>query len=413
MIDSAKAHNTKVLLTIACHGVENTSNFLDNPDRWATLLETLTTLLISRDANGVDINFESISYFKREKFNQFVEFLDQQLTAAYEKDGKSFFLSITLPAVNSRDIFDIKEIEKSADLMVIMGYDYNTGNQVQGPVAPLRSKESGISLSTTLDFYIDRGINLDKTVLALPYYGSMWDGELTQEGMATYNASKLERKVTYSEVKKLLLSNKEYNTIPILDEYSMTNYYNLTYSDNSTKEIWFDDAYTLGKKYDYAMSKNLKGVGIWALGYDNGSADLWDVIENKFATDIKVYKNPIAEAEGYPLKWSKFMLKYVNIFVTATIAFLIAIVIGFAYLLTDWKVRDSILKNKLYQWMFLLLAIIFILPLTAFVYVGLNNILPYINLFIKPEWQIYIAFIIGMVALYLIQKLKLKSIERP
>jgi len=413
MIDSAKAHNTKVLLTIACHGVENTSNFLDNPDRWATLLETLTTLLISRDANGVDINFESISYFKREKFNQFVEFLDQQLTAAYEKDGKSFFLSITLPAVNSRDIFDIKEIEKSADLMVIMGYDYNTGNQVQGPVAPLRSKESGISLSTTLDFYIDRGINLDKTVLALPYYGSMWDGELTQEGMATYNASKLERKVTYSDVKKLLLNNKEYNTIPILDEYSMTNYYNLTYSDNSTKEIWFDDAYTLGKKYDYAMSKNLKGVGIWALGYDNGSADLWDVIENKFATDIKVYKNPIAEAEGYPLKWSKFMLKYVNIFVTATIAFLIAIVIGFAYLLTDWKVRDSILKNKLYQWMFLLLAIIFILPLTAFVYVGLNNILPYINLFIKPEWQIYIAFIIGMVALYLIQKLKLKSIERP
>ncbi len=413
MIDSAKAHNTKVLLTVACHGSENTSIFLDNPERWSTLAEILTPLLINREANGIDLNFESISYFKREKFNQFVAFINQQLSAVYEKEGKSFFLSLTLPAVNSRDIFDINELEKSADLLVIMGYDYNTGNQVQGPVAPLRSKESDISLSTTLNFYIDRGINLDKTVLALPYYGSMWDGELTEDGMSAYNASKLERRITYSEVKKLLLDNKEYNTVPILDEYSMTNYYNLTYTDNSTKEIWFDDAYTLDKKYDYAISNKLKGIGIWALGYDNGSTDLWDVIENKFSTNIKIYKNPLAEAEGYPLQWSKFLLKYLNLFMAATVCFLIAVVIGFTYLLTDWKIRDSILKKQLYQWIFLLVSIIFILPLTGFAYIGLNNILPYIHLFIKPEWQIYIAFTIGMLVLFLIQKIKLKSIDRP
>jgi spore germination protein YaaH len=413
MIDTALMHHTKVLLTVSCHGSTNTASFLDNPDRWSTLIETISPLLISRNANGLDINFESLSYFKREKFNKFIAQLDQELTTNFEKEEKKFFLSITLPAVNSRDVFDVQELDKYADLMTIMGYDYNTGNQVQGPVAPLRSKESSISLSTTLDYYLSRGINPNKTVLALPYYGSMWDGNLVEEGTSTYNATKLERKVTYSEVKKLLIDNKRYNTVPILDEYSMTNYYNLTYSDNTTKEIWYDDAYTLGKKYDYAMSKDLKGVGIWALGYDNGYKDLWKVIEDRFSTDVQVYKNPIAAAEGYPVQFSRFLLKYSNLFIMAAILFFIAVCLGFVLLLTDWKVRENILKHKLYQWVFLILAIIFILPTTAMVYKGLNELLPYFNLFIKPEWQIYLAFIIGMITFYLIQKLKIKSIERP
>lgn len=413
MIDTALAKNTKVLLTVSCHGKTNTSTFLDNPDRWTTLIETLSPLLLDRNANGIDINFESLSYFKREKFNLFVAQVRQQLNTDFEKEGKKFFLSVTLPAVDSRDIFDVKELDKYVDLMTIMGYDYNTGNQVQGPVAPLRSKESSISLETTLDFYINRGINLDKTILALPYYGSMWDGKLEIDGNTAYNASKLERKVTYSEIRKLLINNKQYNTVPILDEYSMTNYYNLTYSDNTTKEIWYDDAFTLSKKYDYVMSKKLKGVGIWALGYDNGSDDLWNVIEDRFSTDIKTYQDPIAMAEGYPIQISKFLLDYKNVFTVAAIVFFIATCLAFTFLLSDWRIRESVLKNKLYQWIFLILAILFILPLTSILYNLLNELLPYVDLFIKPEWQIYLAFIIGMVTFYLIKKIKIRSKERP
>jgi len=413
MIDSALVKNTKVLLTISCHGVSKTSEFLDNPERWTTLIETVKPLLINRNANGLDINFESLSYFKREKFNQFIAELDKQMTMAFEEENKRFFLSITLPAVDSRDIFDLEEIDKYVDLMTIMGYDYNTGNQTQGPVAPLRSKESSISLSTTLEYYINKGINLEKTVLALPYYGAMWDGKLELDGNTAYNASKLERKVTYNEIRKLLINNKKFNTVPILDEYSMTNYYNLTYSDNTTKEVWFDDAFTLGKKYDFAMSKDLKGIGIWALGYDNGSNDLWNVIENKFSTDIKNYQNPIALAEGYPLRISRFLLEYKNIFMVAIVVFFLAVCLAFTFLLSDWRVREDVLKNKLYQWMFLLLIIICILPLTTLIYYSLNEILPFVNLFIKPDWQIYIAFIVGMLTIYLLNKIKIKSIERP
>ena len=109
----------------------------------------------------------------------------------------------------------------------------------------------------------------------------MWEGNIDEGGLVT---SQFERKVTYREVMNIF--NDKYiqdnNIEPILQRESMTNYFNLNYPDNTSIEIWFDDAYTLGKKYDYALSKDLKGIGIWALGYDDGHVALWDLIEEKF-----------------------------------------------------------------------------------------------------------------------------------
>ena len=161
------------------------------------------------------------------------------------------------------------------------------------------------------------------------------------------------------------------------------------------------------------MSKKLKGVGIWALGYDNGYNNLWNAIEDEFATDIKQYKDPVALAEGYPIKISSFLLKYNKLLFTAAIIFFITVALSFFILLTDWKVRDSILQRKLHQWIFIMICFILILPITALIYNGLNKVLPNINVFIKPEWQIYIAFALGMILFYFIQKFKFKSIERP
>ena len=64
-----------------------------------------------------------------------------------------------------------------------MGYDYHIGNETQGAVAPLRSSEnSSLSLSNTVQYYLEQGIDPSKTILALPYYGSLWKGELSQSG---------------------------------------------------------------------------------------------------------------------------------------------------------------------------------------------------------------------------------------
>ena len=413
MIDSAKAKSTRVLLTVSCHGFEKNNEFLENKDRWDVLIETVSELLIKRNADGVDLNFERISYFKREKLNRFVAHFKNKMDNIYAKEGKTFYLSMTLPAYNSRDVFEVKELQKYIDLFVIMGYNYHIGEKAQGAVAPLRSVENSLSLSTTVTYYLEQGIQPEKTILALPYYGSLWKGELEQDGSSVYNRSTYNKPLTYSEIKKKYIENEDVKINAFRDDKSMTNYYSLTFDDNTTQEIWFDDDYTLSKKYDFALSKKLKGVGIWALGYDNGYTDLWDVIEDKFSTDKKIIKNPIMQAEGYPIRFSKYLLKNKNIFITTAIFFLLTVVLAFLVLLFDWNVRDSIVKNKLMFLLFTAVIFVLLIPITMLIYSLLNKLLPEINLFVKSEWKYYISFFVGMLTLFFAYRFKLKPIKRP
>jgi hypothetical protein len=40
--------------------------------------------------------------------------------------------------------------------------------------------------------------------------------------------------------------------------------------------------YSISSKYDFAMNKKLKGVAIFALSFDYGTNDLWNIINQKF-----------------------------------------------------------------------------------------------------------------------------------
>jgi hypothetical protein len=53
-------------------------------------------------------------------------------------------------------------------------------------------------------------------------------------------------------------------------------------------------------KYNLVNSKNLGGIGIWALSYEGGSAEIWRTINNSFSPpvtgnnqEIIVYPNPV------------------------------------------------------------------------------------------------------------------------
>ena len=402
MIDSAKLKKTKVLLTVSSHGYKNNNSFLGDQSKWSTMIDSLTNLLKYRGADGVDINFEGLPYLKRGSFNRFIEVLRKRLNQNIT--NKSPIISMTLPAVDSREIFDVNHLNRFVDLFVIMGYDYNTGPQLQGAVAPLLPFETeNISLNNTLRYYLDIGIDPKKTILALPYYGSMWEGTLSEDGSTS---SMFERKVTYREIRSLF--NEDFVTrnklSPVLEKKSMTNYFNINYPDNTSKEVWFDDDYTLGKKYDFALTNKLKGIGIWALGYDNGYNDLWDVIENKFATDELKVVDPVGQIEGYPIKVSSYILEKRDLLLVTSLFFLFAVAIGFIITLSDWKVRDSIARNQFHRFIMVMIVFIFLTPIVYLV----NEVF-----FLKSNWKYYVVFILGVLTLYLTSLIKIKSIKKP
>ena len=52
-------------------------------------------------------------------------------------------------------------------------------------------------------------------------------------------------------------------------------------SDGTWRMVFIDDPKSLSYKYDFAKDKKLGGVGMWALGFDDGP-EMWTLLKEKF-----------------------------------------------------------------------------------------------------------------------------------
>jgi hypothetical protein len=338
----------------------------------------------------VDLNFENVPEKHRTSLVNFVTFLRTSLSGQMP-DGK-VFLSLTLPAFTTREAFDHVKLGEQVDLLVIMGYDYHKGKGITGAVSPLRTTtRNGISLQSTLDYYAANQLDFGKTVLALPYYGAQWKGKINRKGIYdTY----FDKDIPYREVMNL------YGTqfTPQYDFVSMTNYFFLEFADSTSVECWFDDASTLEKKYQLALSYGLKGVGIWALGYDNGFTDLWQLLDNRFTSDTTGVVNPINEAEGFPVSMSSFLIKYRDLLTLTYLLFALSVVIGWVIAFADWRVRTGILGQQFFRYLFMLIMTLLLIPLLSIM-----------NWFTDQRISLTISFLFGALVFYFIQKIQFNA----
>jgi len=52
---------------------------------------------------------------------------------------------------------------------------------------------------------------------------------------------------------------------------------------NCTRELYWDDTYSLSKKYNLVNQRNLRGVGIWTLNYGGGDPWVWATLNTYFS----------------------------------------------------------------------------------------------------------------------------------
>jgi spore germination protein YaaH len=391
LLDSAKKHDTKVLLSLALEGEGNHLEYLNNEASWNTTIDSIAVLLKERDADGIEIEFMDIPLEMDEKFLRFVASLKENLD--YRFITKQMTLSLVIPAAPDKFPFDLEKLDESVDLFIVKGLDYHEEDGTVAAVAPLRNETTGgPSLESTLVSYLARGLNPEKSILALPLYGSQWSGTFDpEEGYYTTN---FERKVTLSEVSRVFQSKDSvYKITPTLDETTMTNYFFLEFQDNTSIEGWYDDSLTLSKKMDFALVNKFKGVGLWALGYDLGKNDVWEVVAKKFTGDAVYIKDPIKELDGYPLRIAAFFQVYKTIFVVTFSLITLAIVIGLVIAFSDWRFRETVLASQLYSGI--------LLSIFCLLFIWISTIFGWLN---NETWGFVLSFFAGAGIYYLVRR---------
>jgi len=279
VVDSAQANGVRTHLCMTLfsgHGV-----FFNNPDAQQTLINNLINLVQLRNADGINLDFEAVPAAFGTDMVDFIVDLSIQYSAV-DPEG---MLSIAMPAVDWSDIFNVDVLKDHIDIFFIMGYDYYwNGSSVAGPITPLYPMTGSYqySLSRTISYYQSGGMPLDKMVVGLPYYGRQW---ATQDSLAPSNVTGYGVAYKYRTIKNG--SNNVYSPEnQRWEEKSFSNYYSY-YQNNKWYQCFLNEEDDLDQRYDIVNRRSLAGIGMWALGYDDGYTVLWKLIADNF-TDCAV-----------------------------------------------------------------------------------------------------------------------------
>ena len=305
VISNAHAAGTRVVLTIELFAwttsqANNQATFLASPAARLNLAQQAAAAVRDRGADGVNVDFEPIVSGYSSQFVAFIRTLRSQL------DAISTGYQLTVDTTGHPGNYDLPNLTATgaADALFIMGYDYRTaGASRAGSISPLYSPVT-YDLTDTLNTYLAK-VPASKVILGLPYYGRAWS--TTSNGPnATTTTSCSSATPTYDQAASLAAANgRHYDAV----ESSAWTAYTLS-GCSGWRELYYDDAQSLGAKYDFINEENLRGSGIWALGYDGTRPELWQTLAAKFLNDttppvagIEALA-PVQTNEGFTVQWT-------------------------------------------------------------------------------------------------------------
>lgn len=203
--------------------------------------------------DGINVDFESLS---EDVGIHFLEFL-RELSIECHKNN--LVLSVDNPVPEDfTSHYDRAEQGRVVDYVIIMGYDEHYVGSEAGSVASLPWVEQGIQ--DTLD-----EVPAKRVINAIPFYTRLWR---TTGGNVTSEA------IGMDQAQQTIADN---NVETYWDKTTSQNYgkYDI---DNSTYQIWLEDAQSVAEKVKLVSKYDLAGVSAWKLGFENNG--IWQVISD-------------------------------------------------------------------------------------------------------------------------------------
>lgn len=273
--------STKVTLCVTLFA--NHATFLTNATAKQTLITNLINLISTRGAHGVNIDFEGLPSSQATNFANFMVDLANQMHTAIPGSE----VSTVLYSVDWNNVFNFSIMEPEVDYYIIMGYDYYySGSANAGPNDPLYhfGTSYNYTLSRSITDYLDAGCPKNKLILGLPNYGREWSTTSLAVPSGT-TATGVSR--TYSYIKNN--STGFYTPANHAFEYESQSDMYLFMNGSTPKQCFITEEAAFEKRLQHVNTTGIGGIGIWALGYDDGYTELWDAIRSKM-TDC--YSDP-------------------------------------------------------------------------------------------------------------------------
>ncbi len=280
LVDSAHAAGCKVHLTVSTVNLSPgsyTYTMLSNPVAAQACIDSVCHYVRLRKADGVCLDFEDMQ--QESDAPLFLSWVTS-LRAALQKDNPKAELVVAGPAIPPSTTFTQAALYQVINFNVIMDYEFSGSWDTQPSCTsplPVRSASGAWDLTGSVQRYLQAGVSPSQLVMGLPYYGPAWitSGNTASTPPGTFD--------DYPTIGGILQGYPGNGYVRTWDAASQSSYY-VAPSSGQYRQAWVLDSASMAIRYDSVIAWQLAGAGIWALGYDAGTSQMWDLINAKFGS---------------------------------------------------------------------------------------------------------------------------------
>ena len=305
-INAAHAAGDRAVVVIKAFDVATINTIVNTPAARQAAITNTINAIAAKSLDGVNVDFEgSTNSLYPDLQTGFTGFIHDLSAQVHQRWPQAMVSVDTYSGSASWDggFFKIGDLAPNVDAFFIMAYDMAFGNNPghAGANAPLNGGTYNDMLSVSQ--YLTKA-PASKIMLGVPYYGYKWSTADNSPNSATSGGATA---VTYSGVlndlscgaQQLTQSWDSVAASPWVSWYSPATGDPCGGNHGSWRELYYDNALSLGDKYDLVNNSNLLGTGMWALGYDGTSPDLWNALRFKFGNPWPGQYHPVGPARIY------------------------------------------------------------------------------------------------------------------
>ncbi|MDX6547817.1 MAG: hypothetical protein QOG33_1367, partial [Gaiellales bacterium] len=306
MVAAAHAHHVRVILSLNLHVFSGSATStmcaaLHPTHRKVTVAATVAQIA-RMHIDGVNLDYEGSN----------TKCAYQVGTTIYGKDLRFEMASlakemrVALPSAyiavdtysgsagDSLGFFDVPAMAPSVNSFFVMTYDMEYYNWAHAPLSCTKFCLGPTSPLTSY-YYNDTHVmaqyiaaaGASKTILGVPYYGrkECVSGTPTSAPTNAYPTGSVvsDGYMDASQENGYYLNTNYHKGRDVHDVLGATRRDTWTSKDaKCTRQMYFDDASSIGRKYDLVNRDNLRGAGLVALQSGAGAPELWDALAAHF-----------------------------------------------------------------------------------------------------------------------------------
>ena len=301
LVSTAHANHVRVLLSINLHDFSGSTTSTMcaalNPRNRVTTVAQTAAQVLKMGVDGVNIDYEGTN--GKCYYGSSTQLLMSALVREMRAKLPSAYIAVDTysgSAGDSSGFFNIPAMAPYTNSFFVMAYDMEYSNASYaplncsgfclGPTSPLTTYHYNDTISMTQYTAV---VPASQVILGVPYYGRKECVVAGTPTTAPPNAKPVSGTVSAdgyldASTENGYFANSNYQAHrEVHDTAGYTRWDTWTSSvAKCTREMYWDDASALGRRYDLVNKMNLRGVGIFALQYGGGAPELWQELQQKF-----------------------------------------------------------------------------------------------------------------------------------